>query len=701
MALWPFLFKVFEFCTIQLIQQYSNSSVLKSTEIMMDLAEIDEFAQVNSGLTISSIGNNALGGSHGLSRYSDSCLTKLIVLLNFNDALKSLAKAENLKENPRYVLLLLRMESLNHSTTPINVEAFMRIQTESVYFIANLEINITLSNTTFSLEIHQVCFYCDPFLLKVQQPYSSIRLNLPHSNKWNLRKMIIDSPGFPFVYHFLHPPHECHHLGDKFKGEERFCTILTISQHMNFTPQETQGKSQFGWKIHSAQFTSLLNNKRENEQFSWLANGQIVEPFTFLIVMTVDNFNLASVDEITKPFDISTWTLFCSCVLILSLLFNLLVVANKKSSFDAEIFFVIFGSVLEQSPSVFMTKASTNTNAVRLIVIAWLLMCVVMSGGFKGTFFSFMTKQSTPKVPTTFQDLMATSEFSGVAVDFTFKQDYKSYTFVLDDVVLEYKLATRNVSTTINNNTAGLEFLKKTQLYQKLLQSTTFLGGLSYSKIRAIHELRLQIPKNFTKASTPFSIPKNFAFISTPSGISHFTKVMDGYHHHAYPPRSLIFTPNLENLLMYRTMFVVSRSFFSQQFTKTFEALAESGIRRVWEKYRKVTYSNWDRSLLACYLQHSHLIFRYVAASAPEVVATCAKYFVPKTRNEAIRAAEDVLGGEESRGEKQHPLKVDNFVLVLKIFAVGLSMAGAVFILEVVRYYQKRLNSSTRLEYIS
>lgn len=661
MALMTLLLKMFGFCSIEVVCQNINCLGLNRFQ---QLTQNRDLLMYHSGITVTTLQTDSNQRKYNFNRFSESCLTKFIDF-DIVQVIEYLKRVQNLAENPLHVVLLNNSKDFLRQS---ELDALQKVQTETSYYVVFVR-----NQSQNSISLLRLCFVCKDLFETVLHP-SSIA-HYTRRQGINLRRMEISCPGYPFIYHFLFPPHVCHRLGESFRGEERFCTIRTIARHMNFTPMSTLlgDESSASLKIQSAQFTLLLNSQGPSEKYTWLAGGQIVEPFTFLIVTSSENFNLGSLQDIAKPFDLITWSLMSGSIILLSLFYNLLLFLveltpspRAKVFSDIEIFFVLLGTVLEQSPSNFVSKVCTKFGSIRLLFILWLLICLVLSGGFKGVFFSILTKQPTIIVPQNFEELI-NSDFRMLAADFTPKKGFQEYSMVLDNVLAEYKSSSSN--------------LKKDALYQKLVASTFTVARLTYSKIRAIHELRLQIPKSFTNNGKPYTIPTNFAFVSTPSGVSHFLKVMKD---HTTSNRKLLPSTHLEHLLTLRSMFIVSRSFFSQQFTKVFESLVESGITRVWEKYRKVVYGNWDRSLLACFFENPDLIFEVGFDADQDMLYKCWGYLnsAPDT-NRAIRDAEKALGqGAEKRDESER-MSISSFVLIMTISVYCLAISGIAFGIEV------------------
>lgn len=595
------------------------------------------------------------------ARFSNYCSVKFLECSG--EALNKLTTKHNLNENPTYVLIF----SWSSGRENIKPEMLATVQTESNYFFLNVDNNEISGNVTVQLQ--SICFSCQEMLVLIS--LSALEATTTVKEPFFLHRAQIDCPGFPFLYHFLPPPSECHKLGLQFRGEERFCTIITISNYMNFTPVDLYSMEPSALKVQSAQTSFLLSSRREMESYLFLASGQIVEPFGFLTVLAQRGFSFVSVADIARPFDLCIWLSIIISVGVLMFLMNVNEETNSdelvaaRFDFNQRIFLALFGGLLEQSPAL-LRKTSSSKQIIRYGLGSWLLIAIVICGAYKAVFFSIMTKQLPPKSPRNFQELLNNfPHITPVAVDFTVKMGFDEIRFnsALLDVIAEYH-------SSIGDNA---HHMQKYKFYQRLVNSTKFFVGLSYSKMRVIHELDLNVPNNFTFfEQRQVAIAKDFAFISLPAGIDHFSRIMEGRMDSEF----LIPSQGFEHLLTFRTMFIVSRSYISKKFSKLFEQLAESGLTRIWKRYRKKVYSNFDLSLYACYVENPHLMFSHVFSTDPEVVSICWNYFDAETRNSVLRRKR--FGGAKSESR----LPMGKFLLILEMLLVGLSASCLGFVIE-------------------
>jgi len=116
-------------------------------------------------------------------------------------------------------------------------------------------------------------------------------------------------------------------------------------------------------------------------------------------------------------------------------------------------------------------------------------------------------------------------------------------------------------------------------------------------------------------------------------------------------------------------MFIVSRSYMSSAFRHNFDSLYESGIYSIWERYRKVAYSNWEKGLYKCYLINPN--------SIGSITSPC----INKSSNEE----DDLLVPNDDKVQQAgHSLLLSDLITIFFIHLAGLVISGLTLISEKV-----------------
>lgn len=404
---------------------------------------------------------------------------------------------------------------------------------------------------------------------------------------------------------------DCNQLGAKFSGNEQFCSITLLSSLLNFTITEHIATVLFpAMKIKAD--THLMTgtvfqiterkHKVQGERLEILGNGQKFIPFGFLLVL--DRAKL----EISDPslaFDPATWGFLLISILLLAAVVTLheLFGTGEHSPLGLEkvalIFLTMMEIMLEQSPNTFFISSQktlkTNTYrqswGVKLLVLAWLYSSIVLCGGYKGVFYSFLTSTTPPVTPQTLLELINSDTYPMVALD-SIPFDGQTWVSIYAELINQYMDSISEDYSTLPESSS---VLTRTRGYIKAFNKTVLLIKLTYGKIKVAHENQLKIPRRHAIDHDQFVIPREYAAISSTDGIDYFESIMKMSEEHY-----LVRCRQFDNFISATELFVVTRNFFANPFRLRFTALVESGIFEIWRRYGLKQKLNWDVYMLDC-----------------------------------------------------------------------------------------------------
>jgi hypothetical protein len=467
-------------------------------------------------------------------------------------------------------------------------------------------VNVLVSRgSTSSVQLHP---------LNLIQPSGSIinSLNLNVSSiqtAWrnidsNFLRHAINTPD-PMRLYFtfdLIPPN-CNYLGVKFAGNEDFCFVDVLKSKLNFTTIHGFDESPRIGSMSQEQLDTVVPGGRKPlEIFEHLLTSRKSLPFGFVIVIS------KAEAEIANPllaFDNQTWMWLTTAVVIVASLIVFL--QENQNEWSMHLCFStlktiisvgisVFSTLFEQSPShYFRVKDIPHKTLIRLILLLWLFVCMVLSGGYRGVFFSFLTSSSIPSVPRNFEDL-SMSEYRPLAIDsipisIADKYFLPYYSYLIGDFLKK----TSSVNTTSAVSSRRI-------LYQKLLEKTVHLNFMTYSKIKVVYDNRIPLPPiRYHNLKHDFIIPTNFAAISSTEGLEHFRKLMQlcGEYY-------LIFSKELDNFIPTHDELVVTRNFIYEPIQRNYFSIKESGLYGIWNKYSSALKLAADARILNCMSSFNH-----------------------------------------------------------------------------------------------
>lgn len=172
--------------------------------------------------------------------------------------------------------------------------------------------------------------------------------------------------------------------------------------------------------------------------WEWSPHGLEKEPYGYISISIKPGYDFFM---LLKPFDKSTWILLIITVLIFAVTVQDYKSGQKLSNFFTVIFWAI-GSLLEDyEPRIFKRLWKSSTQDL-LLISTWLLGAIILTNGYKGCVFSFMSKIVEPQVPTSLLDLVkddvkpACGLYSALMTLFSYAMKASS----LDDALLLEKL---------------------------------------------------------------------------------------------------------------------------------------------------------------------------------------------------------------------------------------------------------------------
>ncbi|CAL8109709.1 unnamed protein product [Orchesella dallaii] len=198
--------------------------------------------------------------------------------------------------------------------------------------------------------------------------------------------------------------------------------ILHLKLNYSYTMKDWDKVKFQPWRImheaHGSVFSKIVL-ERGNMWSLRFAQGSMVsyamsaDPYTFFVVL--DKVSRNNMYAILQPFDLSTWIALAVTSIMFSLtLFAISLKSHGLQSTSAHrIWFTIIGTVIDQPASDLFQEMHLSSKRTVLMTL-WTLWCLValnISFEYKGTLVSAITKKPNPKIPETFDSLLASELF--------------------------------------------------------------------------------------------------------------------------------------------------------------------------------------------------------------------------------------------------------------------------------------------------
>ncbi|CAG7732490.1 unnamed protein product [Allacma fusca] len=357
------------------------------------------------------------------------------------------------------------------------------------------------------------------------------------------------------------------------------CAQDVLGSKFNFTPSpmpfkdmET-GKFRQTSKLHSSavvfemisdrRLTNWITNyyKKEGILFDYVITAEIFSSFTFLLVIPEPALIHSALWE---GMDAFTWGLIAlsTFAAILALKF---VRGQNLSTMNASEVVLFFLLEQGQLPS----KNSLQTVGIKgaLIVAIWSMVSTVISNGYKGNMFSLLSSISLPNIPVNWEDIVKSERFLVSTASFIIAaniNDNAKHSMLhssIDELQAEGRISQR---------------LNKTlsELSHKLVFTNATSSVIAYSQTSRGKEIGLPSPSQL------FRLPDDYIFIQQDRHLELYSLLMK-----VAKSNALVLQGPSQDLFSERIPIMMVRNFFTENYTKMFFQIVESGLYSLWKKY--------------------------------------------------------------------------------------------------------------------
>jgi len=412
-------------------------------------------------------------------------------------------------------------------------------------------------------------------------------------NLQNFNDLEVQTPDESLMYNLLNliPPH-CSRLGEDFGGTPIYCTIKLLWKTLNFSAESAPSlKNKIGTLIMPTGAVSSSGTlwPEGKEILVQVLSSKHSLPFGFVIVIDKSQVHLANP---IAAFDKFTRLGILTSIVLLSLVIIIITAPEMKFFLMLKCFMNTFAALLfvvfEQAPGKqYFLHRKMKTTAIKLLLLIWLYVCIVISGGYRGVFYSVLTKRKTPIVPRNFEEL-SKSDYLPVAID-SIPINYTSFLPYFKHITNDY------LKSVSEQEELFPSVLKRKRIFSTLLKRTIHLTKLTYSKIKVSYDSRKSIPVEYHDKPRDFIIPSSFAALSSSEGVEYFSYLMGKSGNYF-----LLKSQQWDGFIATENEFVCTRNFLLGPITKVYMRIQQSGLYDLWRKYSLALLVTADLHIMRC-----------------------------------------------------------------------------------------------------
>jgi len=418
---------------------------------------------------------------------------------------------------------------------------------------------------------------------------------------------------------------ECNRFGLYFSGTEDFCVIKTLQAELNLTlifDVQQHDKivsvlllAEKPLRFLEGRFASRFPVQTRLEQI--LTSGTNL-PFGFVTVIPKSRSLFSNP---LRVFDHLTLTFVGCGWLFVSLAFMFLNRPPQKNGRNLKLYHLgtlksiglaTLGPLIDQSPSAYIYffnwNAQRRLSLMRFIHIVWIISCIVISGGYKGSFYAFLTKNPTPKAPRNFNQLLK-SNLTLVTLD-TNTSVHSSPVSLFFDVVQDFmsKTSTRT-DMYANRSSKSIKRMKKLHdRYFNIFMRATHLRHISPGDIAVAYAQHVPLssqvffqpslnPSLIGLSNETFTFPQKFTALSSSAGVSYFSRLIrmatggDVW---------LVKSREWDYYIGTYDELLTMRNLLKPLMTNVYLSLKESGIYNLWKHYASRYLVKLDALMIKC-----------------------------------------------------------------------------------------------------
>ncbi|CAL8122931.1 unnamed protein product [Orchesella dallaii] len=423
-----------------------------------------------------------------------------------------------------------------------------------------------------SHELHLICISCKSII--VPYDYNSPGLGTIEGIKQQWAKLHSNLNGryihiSQLVDHKIHLRRFKSCIVSKNSIDPRICALIHTSKKLNFTiySQDDRSKnSTTKWKVGRSYiyYNVLIGNVNRDvlhlTHYDWLPFAVSITPYFFIVVLDNVPVNFRT---ILQPLDLSTGVSVLITVVSISGIFTFI---SETKTFEnlLRIFLFIIGMLLDQPSKISIsTKILTHYFQRLTVVSLWLMWAIAslqISQLYKGTIFSYLSKDSTPSFPKTLRQLMqsqlytTTMEGTLYRLNETFDQG--------DSLFKQYVLA---------------ELLNSVHETSKELSLD--LNSL-YKNIHWIQQDAFDFMHQYVLNGS--NLPEKFAYLDQQEYVETMQLYLSTFS------KSWVSLANPLPVFMRRTFWSIYRNYFAPSVTLCLSTIYESGMYQRWESYNNL-----------------------------------------------------------------------------------------------------------------
>jgi len=552
--------------------------------------------------------------------------TSITSELNLNDS-------SYVYQNPQFTLIVTSELNFTEPKMCSLLDKLQNIHVQSDFIVLT-------SNKLFHIHLLSACDQNFKSSLQLSNDLEKYKLTKHIYKQFNSHKIHTIFP--PQMYHLFNAiPPNCNKLGVHFAGSETYCTIEALSFYLNFSTSDDFDSSFGGIMFHG----SRLFHRLEASPLHFVENlmgSRRKHPLGFMLVLRKPPRHFSTLFE---SLDSLTWIfLFVSSFIIFWCLFLFIKSFGNSevSGTGGNLVVGLLAGLLEQPITLQIAHSwMKNHWFLRTILSLWLCESIILMGGYRGVFFSLMTKGTEITTPRNFHELQHT-HFPIITVENLPVGPNYPPVALIEYVIRSYLNKAKQDTCPESISPKSLHRIGS---YQSLLNKSVHLDSLDYSytkfgyDYRVPFTLREDVPPS--KANSPnhtFIIPDDFVLVSSRQVINQFQEILQLTGDHF-----IRLSKEWDSFIGYATEFVITRNLLLKPVTKLFLQIYEAGLCSVWEKYSEVLKVNFGFKMLVCmeyyhrvnksFLMHNlkiglHLHFCKKEASVKEDMEEFSRYYI-------------------------------------------------------------------------
>ncbi|CAG7820996.1 unnamed protein product [Allacma fusca] len=354
--------------------------------------------------------------------------------------------------------------------------------------------------------------------------------------------------------------------------EEKPCALSEISRHLNYTAVYMKNKHVLNKHltpiptgrvvvnyIMNSYLDEYLYDRTLQRLYVVVVPGCIFESYNFVWIIDSSIVPTALVDVL----DWATWTWICQAIVFTSLGLYIFTWRNQNGQ-DQKGVIHIFSSAWLLVPFLVEQSQLPKTKCLQRVgvlassvAMLWSLMVLVISNGYKGVLYSFLTERTSPDVPTTIEGILDTNQFivttSAVNVDdvpnslFHFKlQEY-----------MDFGVGNTRLNKTLHS----------------------FYDRLNFANISTTN-LALKRGKVANDSQAGNAEFYNHMYIASELDTSLYNLLIN-----SYGSSKMTLPGPIISLFSDRYPLIIEHNFFAPHFVRVLYTLVESGFMQLWKSY--------------------------------------------------------------------------------------------------------------------